>query len=153
MLGTPHYMAPEQFIGAEVDALADLFSIGVIAYELLTGRKPFTGNSATVMQQVLNERPPDPSQLNSRLSPLMDCVLQTALPRNREDRFPSAREFADAFREALEASIPESRRRAHLAAPRPTARRCSAPRACSTSRRPAAAHATGERAVPTLDRR
>jgi serine/threonine protein kinase len=105
VLGTPHYMAPEQFLGTEIDALADLFSIGVIAYELLTGRKPFTGNTATVMQQVLNERPPDPSQLNARLSPLMDRVLQKALAKKREERFQSAREFSDAFREALDITL------------------------------------------------
>ena len=105
VLGTPHYMAPEQFLGTEIDALADLFSIGVIAYELLTGRRPFTGNTATVMQQVLNERPPDPSQLNARLSPLMDRVLQKALAKKREERFQSAREFSDAFREALDITL------------------------------------------------
>jgi len=105
VLGTPHYMAPEQFLGADVDVLADLFSIGVIAYELLTGRKPFTGNTATVMQQVLNARPPDPSQLNPKLSPLMDRVLHKALAKKREERFQSAREFSDAFREALDASL------------------------------------------------
>jgi response regulator RpfG family c-di-GMP phosphodiesterase/tRNA A-37 threonylcarbamoyl transferase component Bud32 len=105
VLGTPHYMAPEQFLGAEVDALADLFSIGVIAYELLTGRKPFTGNTATVMQQVLNQRPDDPSQLNPKLSPLMDRVLHKALAKKREERFQNAREFSDAFREALDASL------------------------------------------------
>jgi serine/threonine-protein kinase len=105
VLGTPHYMAPEQFLGIEVDALADLFSIGVIAYELLTGRKPFTGSSATVMQQVLNQRPAEPSQLNPGLSPLMDRVLQKALAKKREDRFQSAREFSEAFRDALDATL------------------------------------------------
>ncbi len=105
MLGTPHYMAPEQFLGMEVDALADLFSIGVIAYELLAGKKPFTGSSATVMQQVLNQRPADPSQMNPGLSPLMDRVLQKALAKKREDRFQSAREFSEAFRDALDATL------------------------------------------------
>jgi len=105
VLGTPHYMAPEQFLGLEIDSLADLYSVGVIAYELLTGRKPFTGNSAQVMQQVLNERPVDPSKLNTRLSPLVDRVLQKALAKKREDRFQNAREFAEAFREAIEASL------------------------------------------------
>ena len=105
VLGTPHYMAPEQFLGAQVDALVDLFSVGVIAYEMLTGRKPFIGNSATVMQQVLNERPTDPSQLNSLLSLLMDRVLQKALAKFREERFQNALEFSDAFRDALEATL------------------------------------------------
>ncbi len=105
VLGTPHYMAPEQFLGGEVDALADLFAVAVIAYELLTGRKPFSGNTASVMQQVLNERPPDPTMLNGRLSPLMNRVLQTALAKKREDRFPNAREFSDAFKEAIDATL------------------------------------------------
>jgi len=105
VLGTPYYMAPEQFLGVEVNALADIYSMGVIAYELLTGRKPFAGNAATVMQQVLNERPPDPSQLNPALSPLMDRVLRKALAKNRDERFQSAGEFSEAFRGAIDASL------------------------------------------------
>jgi eukaryotic-like serine/threonine-protein kinase len=105
VLGTPHYMAPEQFLGAEVDALADLYSVGVIAYELLTGKKPFLGASAKVMQQVLNERPVNPSRHNAKLAPLVDEVLQKVLAKKREDRYQSAREFADAFRAAIDASL------------------------------------------------
>ena len=105
VLGTLHYMAPEQFLGTEVSTLTDLFAIGVIAYELLTGSKPFYGSSAVVMQQVLNERPADPSVLNANLSPLMDRVLQKALAKKREDRFQDAREFSEVFREALDATL------------------------------------------------
>ena len=105
VLGTPYYMAPEQFLGIEVDKLADLYAIGVIAYELLTGSKPFYGSSATVMQQVLNERPANPSLLKPELSPLIDRVLHKALAKKREDRFQSAREFSEAFREAIDASL------------------------------------------------
>ena len=105
VLGTLHYMAPEQFLGGETDALADLYSIGVIAYELLAGRKPFSGNNVQAMQQVLNQPAENPSRLNAGLSPLMDRVLQKALAKKREDRFQSAREFADAFKEAIDASI------------------------------------------------
>jgi len=105
VLGTPHYMAPEQFLGSGIDKPADLFSIGVIAYELLAGRKPFMGTTAAVMQQVLNERPADPSRLNPRLSPLMDRVLQKALAKKSEERFQSAQEFAEAFKEALDATL------------------------------------------------
>jgi eukaryotic-like serine/threonine-protein kinase len=104
VLGTPYCMAPEQFLGQDVNALVDLYAIGVIAYELLTGVKPFSGNAATVMQQVLNKRPVDPSKLNQRLSTLMDAVLQKALAKQREERFQSAREFSEAFRAAIEAS-------------------------------------------------
>lgn len=105
VLGTPHYMAPEQFLGMDIGLEADLFSVGVIAYELLTGRKPFTGNSAAVMHQVLNQAPVNPTELNPRLSPLLDHVLHTALAKKRADRFQSAREFAEAFRVAIDASI------------------------------------------------
>ena len=105
VLGTPHYMAPEQFLGIDIGVEADLFSVGVIAYELLTGRKPFTGNSAAVMHQVLNQAPVNPTELTPRLSPLLDRVLHTALAKKREDRFQSARAFAEAFRVAIDASI------------------------------------------------
>ena len=105
VLGTPYCMAPEQFLGQDVNALVDLYAIGIVAYELLTGVKPFSGNAATVMQQVLNNLPVDPSKLNSRLSPLMDGVLRKALAKKREDRFQSAREFSDAFRAAIDASL------------------------------------------------
>jgi serine/threonine-protein kinase len=105
VLGTPHYMAPEQFLGVNIELQADLYSVGVIAYELLTGRKPFTGNSAAVMHQVLNTVPADPSSLKPKLSPLIDSVLQKALAKKREDRFQGAREFSDAFRAAIDATL------------------------------------------------
>jgi serine/threonine-protein kinase len=105
VLGTPHYMAPEQFLGLAIGVPADLYAVGVIAYDLLTGTKPFVGTTATVMQQVLNQRPADPSSLNPKLSPLMDQVLQKALAKKSEERFQSAPEFAQAFRQAIEASL------------------------------------------------
>jgi serine/threonine-protein kinase len=105
VLGTPHYMAPEQFMGTDIGLQADLYSVGVIAYELLTGRKPFIGNSAAVMHQVLNKAPDNPSTLNSNLSPLIDRVLQRALAKKRDDRFHNAREFRNSFHEAIEATL------------------------------------------------
>ena len=104
VLGTPHYMSPEQFLGSDIDALADLYSVGVIAYEMLTGRKPFLGRTAAVMQLVLSQSPPDPLQINPRLSPLIGRVLQRALAKKREERYQTAREFADALREAVEST-------------------------------------------------
>ncbi|MBE0613944.1 MAG: protein kinase [Burkholderiales bacterium] len=105
VLGTPYYMAPEQFLGLTICVATDLYAVGIIAYDLLTGVKPFLGTTATVMQQVLNQRPADPSSLNSALSPVMDQVLQRALAKKPEDRFQNARAFAEAFRSAIEASL------------------------------------------------
>lgn len=103
MLGTPHYMAPEQFLGADIGLEADLYSVGVIAYELLTGRKPFTGNTAEVMQAALNEEPALPSSLQAGISPGLDQVLLKAMAKKATNRYRSADEFATAFRAAVEA--------------------------------------------------
>ena len=105
VLGSPHYMAPEQFLGLPIGVATDLYAVGVIAYLLLTGSKPFVGTTAIVMQQVLNQRPADPSSLNPALSPLLDRVLQRALAKEPQDRYHSAREFSEAFRLAIEASL------------------------------------------------
>ena len=119
LLGTPHYMSPEQCLGTDVNGLADLFSIGVIAYELLTGSKPFTGNFATVMNHVINLRPTDPSQLNSKLAPIMDEVLQKALAKKCADRYQTASEFSEAFNHAVDISLGVSEVDAGVAATSP----------------------------------
>lgn len=106
VIGSPSYMSPEQFMGGEIDNLADLFAIGVIAYELLTGKRPFVGNSpAGVMRQVLTIEPAPPSTLNPDLSPLVDQVLAKALSKKPENRFSSAHQFSDALKEAIRASV------------------------------------------------
>jgi serine/threonine-protein kinase len=105
VLGTSYYMAPEQFLSTEVSAIADLYSVGVIAYELLTGQKPFVGPTAIVMQKVLNEAPRAPTQLNTLLGPGLDAVILKALAKRPEQRFASAREFSEAFREAIDAAL------------------------------------------------
>ncbi len=116
LLGTPHYMSPEQCMGTDVDGLADLFSIGVIAYELLTGSKPFTGNFASVMNQVINAHPVNPSELNPKLAPCMDEVLQKALAKDRADRYQTASEFSEAFKHAIDVSLGEPETDAGIAA-------------------------------------
>jgi serine/threonine-protein kinase len=118
VLGTPYYMAPEQFMGTETDHLADLYAVGVIAYELLTGVKPFTGTTATVMHRVLSEAPRNASEINPKLTPDVDAALQRALAKKREDRFQSAREFQDTFRDAIETAIAAAAA-APVAAPKP----------------------------------
>ena len=105
MLGTPHYMSPEQFMGVGIDGLTDLFAIGVIAYELLTGKRPFTGNMATVMHQVMTIEPAHASELNTQLSADMDAVLRKAMAKKKVDRYQTAREFSDAFSVAIRLSL------------------------------------------------
>lgn len=97
VMGSPGYMSPEQFAGNEIDARSDIYSAGVIAYELLTGRKPFIGSNVEIMHKVVSERPADPSQHNPALSAQTDLVVQKALAKKREERYQSAQEFAVAF--------------------------------------------------------
>src|SRR5437764_7435479 len=83
LLGTPAYMSPEQFMGHPVDGRSDLFSCGVILYQLLTGEKPFAGESTTtIMYKVLREEPVPPSQINLALPPALDAVVKKALAKN-----------------------------------------------------------------------
>jgi serine/threonine-protein kinase len=97
VLGTPAYMSPEQFLGQTVDRRSDLFSVGVILYQFLTGEKPFTGAVTTIMHKVLKEEPLPPSTLNATLPAAWDVVMQKAMAKNPDDRFQSAREFAAAI--------------------------------------------------------
>jgi eukaryotic-like serine/threonine-protein kinase len=108
VMGSPGYMSPEQFLGTEIDARSDIYSVAIIAYELLTGRRPFTGNDAEVMRQVLNDNPVTPSQHNPKISAQIDWALHKALAKRRDDRFQSTREFQQAFNRGIEASIRHS---------------------------------------------
>ncbi|WP_395687777.1 serine/threonine-protein kinase [Caenimonas koreensis] len=102
IMGTPSYMSPEQFMGHPVDGRSDLFSCGVILYQLLTGEKPFTGEtSTTIMYKVLREEPTPPSSLNLTLTPALDFVIKKALSKSPADRFQTGRAFADALQDAI----------------------------------------------------
>jgi len=100
ILGTPSYMSPEQFMGHTVDGRSDLFSAGVILYELLTGEKPFPGAAATVMHKVLREEPSPPSALNVHVPRAFDDVMSRALAKRPDERFQTAGSFADAINAA-----------------------------------------------------
>jgi serine/threonine-protein kinase len=121
-MGSPGYMSPEQFLGTDIDARSDLYSVGVIAYELLAGRRPFIGNNAEVMRQVLNERPANPSEFNPQISVQLDWAVQKALAKKQADRFQNAREFSDAFVKGIEASLKQNRAAQSPVADEPTQR-------------------------------
>ncbi|HOW75957.1 MAG TPA: serine/threonine-protein kinase [Candidatus Competibacteraceae bacterium] len=97
-VGTPGYMAPEQFSGQEVDRRADLYAAGVVLFELLTGVRPFSGRGAgELMYQVLNESPLQATRLNPRLPMELDALFIKALAKAPDQRFQEAGEFVAAL--------------------------------------------------------
>jgi serine/threonine protein kinase/Tfp pilus assembly protein PilF len=119
VLGTISYMAPEQALGREVDERADLFSLGVVLYELATGRNPFGGGSPTeVIDRILHHAPPPPSALNAAVPAALDAVVARALEKSVTFRYQRARDLAGDLREVaatLDASLRVSSSRAHAA--------------------------------------
>lgn len=106
MIGTPSYMSPEQFTGDPVDARSDLFSAGVMLFELLCGRRPFAGTGTTeIMHKVLTTEPPDPVDLNPSLSPGFRPILARALAKAPGDRFPDAAAFLAALAAVDDATV------------------------------------------------
>jgi serine/threonine-protein kinase len=102
VMGTPSYMAPEQLAGKKVDGRADLFSLGVTLYELLSGEKPFTGDSvATLMFRIANE--PHPTVLSARaeLPPEVQEIIDKALQKNPDLRYQRGREMAQEIRDLV----------------------------------------------------
>lgn len=106
VVGTPSYMAPEQCRGEETDHRSDLFSAGIVLFELLTGEKPFPGRTLTVLvRQLLDDDAPD---LRGRVPDPLAAVVRRALAKDPQDRFPSAAAMAAALRQgttAAEATI------------------------------------------------
>jgi len=94
-MGTPDYIAPEQLKRNRADARSDLYAVGVMFYEMLTGETPFQGtNPLVVMTDRLLNNPIPPRQLNSQIPPQIQEIIYRALERNPADRYASAREFA-----------------------------------------------------------
>ncbi len=97
-LGTAAYMAPEQASGGQVTAAADLYSVGVILFEMLTARLPFAGdNPVQVMYQHVNDPPPRPTDFNPAIPASLEMVVLRALAKNPEDRFQSSQEMEAAL--------------------------------------------------------
>jgi serine/threonine-protein kinase len=98
IVGTAQYFSPEQAKGETVDLRTDLYSTGVLLYEMLTGRPPFTGETAvSVAYQHVSELAPAPSSINSSISSAIDSVVMKALAKDRNARFQSASEFRAAL--------------------------------------------------------
>jgi serine/threonine-protein kinase len=97
VIGTPSYMSPEQFKGESVDGRSDLFAVGIVLYQMLTGVRPFSGPASTVMHQIINETPVAPSVRRPELHPAFDAVVQKAMAKRIEDRYPGAQAFLEAL--------------------------------------------------------
>src|SRR5258708_14398301 len=88
VLGTPNYMSPEQVKGRLLDGRSDLFSLGVILYEMLTGEKPFVGqNVTTIIYKIVNENPITPRDLDVTVHPGLSAIVTTALAKAPDDRY------------------------------------------------------------------
>jgi len=98
MLGTPNYMSPEQIRGLPLDGRSDQFALATVAYELLTGEKPFTAPSVpAVLFKVVQEEPERPMRLNPTLNAAIEAVLLRALRKDPAERYPTCVEFASAL--------------------------------------------------------
>ena len=105
IVGTPHYMAPEQVQGHTVDGRADQFSLAVMAFEMLTGDKPFTGEQlTTVVYKIVAEEPPPVARFNATLTAGIEAALRRGLAKKPEARYRNCQELVDALESACAAS-------------------------------------------------
>ncbi len=119
VMGTPSYMSPEQVKGRPVDGRTDIFSLGVVFYEMLTGEKPFPGQSiTTVIYKIVNEEPIAPRQLNPSIHPGLNDIVMRALAKEPETRYQSCREMLDDLRNYRALGGPDRNPDATLISPR-----------------------------------
>jgi serine/threonine protein kinase len=101
IVGTPAYMSPEQATGTNFDRRSDVYSLGVILFEMLTGEKPFRGNHRMVLQQVVNDDAPSPRKLNAAIPRDVETICLKCLEKNPTSRYQTATELADDLRRYL----------------------------------------------------
>ena len=109
MVGTPHYMSPEQVRGGKIDGRSDLFSLAVVLYEALTGRKPFQAETlAAVLNSIMNSSPPPVNEIDSAIPPELSRIVSKAMARNAEERYPRGKDMASDLRRFRDAGRGEA---------------------------------------------
>ena len=107
VIGTPSYMSPEQAQGGRVDRRSDIFSLGAIFYELLTGEKPFPGNTPTaIIYKIIHEDPIPPRAIEPTVDPRLESVVRKVLAKSPFERFQTCREFQEALRASATKTAP-----------------------------------------------
>lgn len=127
IMGTPYYMSPEQSVGGEIDERSDIWSLGVVVFEALTGRKPFDGVSVGAITIAIHGVLPKMTELVPELPALVDEWFARACAQLPKDRFASVREATNAFAEAITGVAPIDQPTESLAFPPPQARGGSTP--------------------------
>jgi len=106
IVGTVYYMSPEQALGKPLDARSDIFSLGVVMYEAITGRQPFAGETITeTITQIVRDEPPAAAQLNPAISQGFNAIIERCLRKKREERFANAAELSSALEQQLATEI------------------------------------------------
>jgi serine/threonine-protein kinase len=103
ILGTPSYMSPEQVSGKKVDGRSDIFSLGVVLFELLTGQKPFASEDITsLMYQITREKHPSVREINPKIPPVVEKIIDKALIKKVDQRYQKAELIAEHLRKVVE---------------------------------------------------
>ncbi len=117
ILGTVHYMSPEQALGKSLDARTDIFSLGIVLYEAATGKLPFAGETITeTITQIVRDEPQPPIRINPSITPGLNGIIQRCLRKNRDERFATAAELAAALETQLAKAPTEIKTNPNVAA-------------------------------------